>query len=310
MPLAMQIRVLSRLFKNGTIEYMRDNALALANAYAYKKDFSNAYRYHLQYINYRDSMLNAEVKNKTALFQYNSDLDKKQAQISRLNQQQKAQQNFLISALIVLSLILIVAALLFRTNRQRQKANRLLQLQKEQIDTKAKELSYQKDQVEQSYNNMEKLGEIGRKITASLSVETIIGTVYNNVNALMDAAVFGIGIYNAALSRIDFPATFEEGKALPFYSHDIEDKNRFGPICFNSGKEIIIGNLNQEFAHHIDEVPVPHQGGLPDSIIFLPLVAREKKTGRYYGTEFFSKMPTRPITCLCFATLPPMQLLP
>ena len=47
--------------KTGTIEYMRDNAEALADAYAHKKDFANAYKYHLQYINYRDSMVNAEV---------------------------------------------------------------------------------------------------------------------------------------------------------------------------------------------------------------------------------------------------------
>jgi hypothetical protein len=40
------------------------------------------------------------------------------------------------------------------------------------------------------------LGDIGRKITSSLSVETIISTVYDSVNSLMDAAVFGIGIYH------------------------------------------------------------------------------------------------------------------
>ena len=51
--------------KIGSIEYMRDNTEALANAYAFQKDFSNAYKYHLQYINYRDSMLSAEVKNMT-----------------------------------------------------------------------------------------------------------------------------------------------------------------------------------------------------------------------------------------------------
>ena len=190
----------------GSIEYMRDNAETLANAFAYKKDFAKAYNYQRQFINYKDSMLNAEVRNKTALLQYNNDLDKKQAQITQLNQQKKAQQNFLISVLTVLTLIIFTAVLLLRNNRQKQKANRLLAKQKQEIDDKAKELSVQKDNLQQSYNNVELLGEIGHKISSSLSVEKIISTVYNNVNSLMDANVFGIGIYNKALQRIEFPA--------------------------------------------------------------------------------------------------------
>lgn len=75
----------------GIIEFMRDNSLALANAYAYKKNFEQAYDYQIQYMNYRDSMLSGEVKNKVAVFKYESDLQKKQGQIASLNQQKKSQ---------------------------------------------------------------------------------------------------------------------------------------------------------------------------------------------------------------------------
>ena len=166
-------------------------------------------------------MLNAEVRNKTAVLQYNNDLEKKQAQIARLNQQKKSQQSFMFSIVIVLTLILITAVLLLRNNRQKQKANKLLQRQKQEIDDKAHELSVQKDHLQQSYNNVELLSEIGRKITSSLSVEKIIATVYDNVNSFMDASVFGIGIYNDDLKRIEFPATYEDGKALPYYYNSI-----------------------------------------------------------------------------------------
>ena len=56
--------------------------------------------------------------------------------------------------------LFVVAFILYRNNRQKQKANFLLQKQKEEIDSKA--------------SNVELLGDIGRKITSSLSVETII----------------------------------------------------------------------------------------------------------------------------------------
>ncbi|WP_317126688.1 histidine kinase dimerization/phospho-acceptor domain-containing protein, partial [Algoriphagus antarcticus] len=123
----------------GTVEYLRDNTFALANAYTYKRDYQNAYLNHIQYIAYRDSMLNSEITNKTSMLQYNYDLSKKEAQITELNEQKKGQRNFLISALIVLGLIIISVIVLIRSNRIKQKANTLLQKQKQEIE-------YQRDQ--------------------------------------------------------------------------------------------------------------------------------------------------------------------
>ena len=251
--------------KSGTLEFMRDNALALSNAYAFDKDFEKAYDNRLLYISYRDSMVNGEIRKKMAVQQYTFNLDKKEAQITTLNNQKKYQRNLLTGAMVLLFLILASAVLLFRNNRLKQKSNKLLQKQKQEINEKAR--------------NVELLSEVGRKITASLSVEKIIGTVYNNVNTLMDANVFGIGIYNVNLKRIDFPATYEDGQPLPFYSNAIDDENRFGAVCFKNGEEIIINNLDKEYKNHIQEIPTPAKGAQPVSVIFLPLIAKGEKLG-------------------------------
>ena len=258
--------------KSGSIEFMRDNAQALGKAYADKKDFANAYKYHLQYINYRDSMLNTEVGNRAAVLKYSSDLEKKQAQIVQLSQQKKIQKGFLFSVVIVLALILITAVLLLRNNRQKQKANKLLRRQKQEIDQKAKDL-------ERSYNNVEMLGDIGRKVTSSLSVETIISTVYDSVNSLMDASVFGIGIYHEDTKQIDFPATYENGVALPAYSNSIYEENRFASLCFISGKEIVMGDVETEHKNYLQHMPAPKQGQHAASLIYLPLKAKERMFG-------------------------------
>jgi signal transduction histidine kinase len=101
---------------------MRDNTLAIANAYAFKEDFKNAYKYHNLYIDYRDSMMTAEIKNRTAVLEHNYELDKKEGQIALLSQQKKSQQNFLIGVSIALFFILVTAIVLLRSNRQKQKA--------------------------------------------------------------------------------------------------------------------------------------------------------------------------------------------
>jgi hypothetical protein len=45
-------------------------------------------------------------------------------------------------------------------NQQKKKANKLLQSQKEQIDSKANDIEAQKEILQQSYSNVELLGEI------------------------------------------------------------------------------------------------------------------------------------------------------
>ena len=191
----------------------------------------------------------------------------------------KAQQNFLFSSLIVLALIIVTAAVLFRSNRQKQKANMLLQSQKLEIDKKTAELAVQKDNLERSYNNVEQLGEIGRKITSSLSAETIIATVYDNVNSIMDAWVFGIGIYEERRREIEFPATYENSVPLPAYSDSIDDKNRLAVLCLVNESEIIMGDLQTDYKKYLQNFPVPKQGEQPVSLIYLPLKVKNKTKG-------------------------------
>jgi signal transduction histidine kinase len=257
-----------------------DNVLIASNFLAeyYKsvREIDSAYAYQAATIAAKDSLFGQQKANEFQSMTYDEDMRQQQIEDAKEQERQRARQNALIGGLVAL---LIVAFLLIRNNRQKRKANTLLQRQKEEIDNKANELSVQKDNLQQSYDNVEQLGEIGRKITASLSVETIIGTVYNNVNALMDAAVFGIGIHNDALKRIEFPATYEDGQALPFYYNSIDDENRFAVMCFTQSREIIMGNLEEEYKLHIQQVLTPHEGKQPVSLIYLPLVVKEKKLG-------------------------------
>ncbi|MBS1609267.1 MAG: GAF domain-containing protein [Bacteroidetes bacterium] len=217
-------------------------------------------------------MVNAQVSNQANLMQYDYNMSKTQARIDALTIEKKNQRNLLIAAAGILLLILVAASLLLRNNRQKRKANALLNKQKQEIDAKAAELEKQKA-------NLELLEEIGHNITSSLSVEKIIGTAYNNVNTLMDANVFGIGIYNEAFKRIDFPSTYEDGRPLPFYFNAIDDRNRLATVCFNDNKEIIMGDLDNEYKNYIQNIQTPHEGGQPLSVIFIPLSSKGKKLG-------------------------------
>jgi len=260
-------------------QYLKEMTQVIAESAEKLNKYDTAYKYLLLSTHYKDSLNGVEITRKTAMLQANFDLDKKQAEIELQKAENRKEKAFLVMVLGGLASAVVLAVILFRNNRQKQKANVLLQKQKKEIDNKARELSVQKDELQQSYSNVELLSEIGRKITSSLSVEKIIGTVYDNVNSLMDASVFGIGIYNDEFKRIDFPATYEDGKALPFYTNSIYDENRFAALSFLSGKEIVMGDLENDYKNYLQQIPTPKAGRQAVSLIYLPLVGKEKNLG-------------------------------
>lgn len=103
-------------------EFVRDNYKALADAYAYKNDYKNAYSNFQQYIAERDSMANSEMLNKASIYEFNSKIEKKDGEIAVLSQQKQTQRNSLITVSVILLLILISAIALLRNNRLKQKA--------------------------------------------------------------------------------------------------------------------------------------------------------------------------------------------
>ena len=266
--------------------YNREITALIAESAAKLKQWDTAYKYQVLSSNYKDSLTGKEIAQKTAMLQASLELDKKQAEIALLTkdkQLQVAENNreraLLFATLGGLATLIVLAMIMYRNNKQKQKANLLLQKQKQEIDKKAHELSVQKDELQQSHSNIELLGQIGRKITSSLSVETIISTVYDNVNSLMDASVFGIGIYHDDTKKIEFPATYESGVALPAYTNSVYEENRFASLCFISGKEIVMGDLQTEYKNYLQDVLVPKQGQQPISLIYLPLRVKEKIQG-------------------------------
>lgn len=134
----------------------------------------------------------------------------------------------------------------------------------------------------------EELSKIGRAITSTLSIEKIIDTVYENVNALMDAAIFGVGIYNKEKNRLDFPSTKENGVMLPPYSNHLDDNKWLSIWCFKNKKEIVISDFEKEYNQYLSSISQPIEGKTPNSIIYIPFVLQAKVTG-VITTQSFKK---------------------
>lgn len=171
-------------------------------------------------------------------------------------------------------------------------ANAEINQQKEEIEAQAEslreanlsiteqneEISLQKEEVEKSYKNIQILSEIGQKITQILNQKDLVKTVYSNVNALMPAEFFGIGLYNPKLQRIEFSGFIENNEEMPFHYDRLEEKDSKAVICFTQQKELIENDFLTTLKESGTEI-ITKVGKIPQSFVYLPLFVEKKPVG-------------------------------
>jgi len=170
--------------------------------------------------------------------------------------------------------------------KQETEINRLTNVvMKEKND----ELEKKTKELEQSYNSVSVLSQIGQSITSTLNLDTILNTVYTNVNEMMDATVFGIGIYNQDQNTIDYRMSMEKGKRYQPYQRTMEDKNQFPVWCIENKKEVFINDIHAEYSRYLPNIDMTilssaemEDGTLPEnplSLIYLPLMVKDEVIG-------------------------------
>ena len=154
---------------------------------------------------------------------------------------------------------------------------------------KNKELEKQTKELTQSYNSVSLLSQIGRNITSTLNLDTILNTVYTNVNKMMDATVFGIGIFNQDEKNIEYRMSIENGKRYQPYIRNMVDKNQFPVWCIENKKEVFINDIHSEYSNYLPNIDMTilssakmEDGSLPEnpsSLIYIPLMVKDMVIG-------------------------------
>jgi len=150
------------------------------------------------------------------------------------------------------------------------------------VQERTAELAKQKE-------NVELLSEIGKEITASLDADTIFYKLYEHVNQLVDATIFGVGIFHPEKEQIEYRLAIEKGKRYAPYTRDMSDKNQFPVWCIENQQPVFINDVTQEYGRYVSAFrsanvagAVLEDGTLPEeplSIIYLPLASQEKVLG-------------------------------
>jgi K+-sensing histidine kinase KdpD/DNA-binding response OmpR family regulator len=141
-------------------------------------------------------------------------------------------------------------------------------------------------ETEKGKKNVELLSEIGKKITASLDFETIFYKLYEHINQLADATIFGVGIYHPNLDQVEYKFAIEKGKRYKPYARDTTDKNQLPVWCIENRLPVFINDLPKEYSRYISKYDTKEilleDGSVstdPLSLIYLPLIVKRQVLG-------------------------------
>ncbi|ANQ50083.2 tetratricopeptide repeat protein [Flammeovirga yaeyamensis] len=205
----------------------------------------------------------------------------KQIRDNKIKQQEENKRIYLgMFGLLFIVMVLIIIGY-FQNRRKNLKLaskNEEILGQNVEIEKQRDELSAANSQIEKAYDNIQVLSDFGQKITAILDLESINWTAYAYINTLMDAAVFGIGIYRENYDKIEYINFLENGLTLPLFSTDLSAKNSLTTLCYKTSEEIVINDYEYEIDNYLRQEPEFRTSQRPNSLVYLPLIT-EKNLG-------------------------------
>ncbi|MGH7495079.1 MAG: two-component regulator propeller domain-containing protein [bacterium] len=169
----------------------------------------------------------------------------------------------------------VMAVQRYRTRQLRERSRVLEQT----VQERTAEIRAQKESIEH-------LGQIGKEITASLEFDTIFHRLYEHVNRLCDATVFGVGVHDPEKQQIEYRLAIEKGKRYAPYTRDTSDKNQFPVWCLEHRQPVFINDVDLDYRRYLGDYRDPRRlledgtySIAPQSIIYLPLLAQERVLG-------------------------------
>lgn len=133
-------------------------------------------------------------------------------------------------------------------------------------------------ELEELNGQLRSISEIGRRVTSSLDLDTVISTLHESLGRHMDVSVFGIAVYSEEEKVLDWKAYFELSKRLHRPLRKIDPHRSIAAWCITNRETVFINDPDLEAKRYIDGPPTVF-GTPTGSLIFIPLTIEERVIG-------------------------------
>jgi len=148
------------------------------------------------------------------------------------------------------------------------------------LNTERAQLKEEKEIFEELKSDINLLSKIGQTLTSSLDLNHVFQNTYTQVNQLMDANIFLIGLIDHKDAFIDIRFGIENNLPIPRIKHYLYEDNRIGVWVVNNQQEAIINDATKDYEKYMHRAPAePSAGERAKSIIYLPIFSDDKIVG-------------------------------
>jgi class 3 adenylate cyclase len=154
-----------------------------------------------------------------------------------------------------------------------------IQLANNQLTEKNLYIEQEHQKLQTLYFNTSLLSQIGQRVAASSELDEVFETLYEGVQAFMEAAAFGVAIHNSHKNQLEFNFIIEDDVRQPPVICQMNNPYLLATYCARNLKEIWLQDVLHEAENYVPRLENAAAGKTAQSLMYLPLVSRERLIG-------------------------------
>ncbi|MDD4780249.1 MAG: GGDEF domain-containing protein [Tissierellia bacterium] len=143
------------------------------------------------------------------------------------------------------------------------------------------------------YDKTELLSSIGQKITSSLDLNSIIETISEEIDKVINADIFGISFYNNDKQEGTYYFFNQNNGTKNIVPFNIDENNTFSSLCIKNKENIIVNNKEVDSAKYNVVLDKKYIGKKEKSMLYTPLIIKENVIGVITVQSYFENTFTK-----------------
>lgn len=146
-----------------------------------------------------------------------------------------------------------------------------------ELELIAAEAVRHKNSLQKAYDRIELINELGRKMTSSLDLEEVLGSIYNILCAHLPVSIFILLVAEPEEERFRSVAYYQDGLQEPDFCISMNDSHGFFTECYRTNR--LISTADESYSDFLKKELKLQRNAKMQSAVYLPLNVGDKLIG-------------------------------